>query len=285
LASTEAEIPELEISLRQSINQLCILLGMPPEDFRAKIGPAPIPVAPPEVAVGIPADLLRRRPDVRRAERQAAAQSALIGVAESDFYPHVSLIGTLGVSAQEFPGLFKSGSLNGNVGPSFTWNILNYGRIVNNVRLQDHRFQEMIAIYQNTVLSAAQDAENGIVTFLRAQERTRFQAQAVDDADRAVKIALTQYKGGTIDFTRVTQVEQTLVQEQDILAQAQGEIAAGLIQTYKALGGGWQLRLTDCQAPPLWDRPPVMQGAEPVPTPTPGALETPAPGPRLPGQQ
>jgi NodT family efflux transporter outer membrane factor (OMF) lipoprotein len=269
LASTEAAIPELEISLRQSINQLCILLGMPPEDFRAKIGPAPIPVAPPDVAVGIPADLLRRRPDVRRAERQAASQSALIGVAESDFYPHISILGTLNYSAQEFPNLFRSGSLDGNVGPSFTWNVLNYGRIINNVHLQDAKFQEMVAIYQNSVLSAAQDAENGIVTFLRAQERTRFQTEAVTEAEKAVKIALTQYKGGTIDFTRVTQVEQTLVEQQDILAQAQGEIAAGLIQTYKALGGGWQIRLTDCQAPPLGAQGPLLPAAESIPAPNP----------------
>ena len=130
--------------------------------------PGPIPTAPPEVAVGIPADLLRRRPDVRRAERQAAAQSAQIGIAEAEFYPHIAINGTIGFSAQNFRNLFQEQALAGNVGPSFTWNILNYGRLVNNVRLQDARFQELVATYQNTVLSAAQDVENGLVTFLRA---------------------------------------------------------------------------------------------------------------------
>jgi NodT family efflux transporter outer membrane factor (OMF) lipoprotein len=288
LAATQAAIPGLEISLRQSNNQLCIVLGIPPEDLHPKIGEAPIPVAPPAVAVGIPADLLRRRPDVRRAERQAAAQSALIGVAEANFYPHISVIGTLGASAQEFPDLFKPGALNGNVGPSFTWNILNYGRIVNNVRLQDAKFQDLICAYQISVLNAAQDAENGIVTFLRSQEQTKYQAQAVADAEQAVRIALTQYKGGTIDFTRVTQVEQTLVQQQDLLAQAQGQIAAGLIQTYRALGGGWQVRMTDCQAPPTWCMETHLPQAEPVPTPAAGGaapLVPPAETPNSPAKQ
>src|SRR6185295_4414898 len=161
LEQTEALIPELLISLRQTNNQLCILLGIPPEELQAKLGPAPIPTTPPEVAVGIPADLLRRRPDVRRAERQAAAQSAQIGVAEAQFYPHIAITGTIGYSAEQFKNLFSPTALQGNVGPSVQWNILNYGRILNNVRLQEAGFQELVAAYQNTVLTAAQEAENG----------------------------------------------------------------------------------------------------------------------------
>src|SRR5207245_9373424 len=197
-----------EISLRQFNNQLCILLGIPPVELRAKLGPAPILKAPPQVVVDIPAELLRRRPDVRAAERQAAAQSAQIGVAEANFYPHISITGTIGYSAQHLKDLFRSASLAGAVGPSFQWNILNYGRILNNVRFQDARFQELVTVYQNAVLTAAQDVENGLVTFLRAQERTKFQAASVDDAEDAVKIALGQYQAGTIDFTRVTHLEQ-----------------------------------------------------------------------------
>jgi NodT family efflux transporter outer membrane factor (OMF) lipoprotein len=119
LAQTEATIPELEITLRQFNNQLCILLGIPPEELRAKLGPAPILTAPPQVAAGIPADLLRRRPDVRAAERQAAAQCAQIGVAEANFYPHISITGTLGYEAESFKDLFKPTALAANVGPSF----------------------------------------------------------------------------------------------------------------------------------------------------------------------
>jgi NodT family efflux transporter outer membrane factor (OMF) lipoprotein len=247
LAQTEALIPELEIMLRLTNNELCILLGIPPEALRARLGPGRIPIAPPEVAVGIPADLLLRRPDIRRAERQLAAQSAQIGVAEAEFYPHISITGTFGYSAEFFKDLFQPSAFAGSVGPSFTWNILNYGRILNNVYLQDATFQELVATYQNAVLTANQDVENGLVTFLRAQVRTRFQAESVDYAEKAVKTALVQYEAGITDFTRITQLETTLLQLQDTLAVAQGEVPTGLVQVYRALGGGWQIRLDGCE--------------------------------------
>jgi len=115
---------------------------------------------------------------------------------------------------------------------------------VNNVRLQDARFQELVAAYQSTVLTAAQEVENGLVTFLQAQERAKLQAASVEDAEKAVRIVVAQYREGTVDFTRVTQIQQNLVQLLDTLAQARGEIGLGLIQVYRALGGGWQIRLT-----------------------------------------
>ena len=283
LEQTEAQIPELEIALRQANNQICILLGLPPEELQAKLGPGSIPTAPPEVAVGIPADLLRRRPDVRRAERQAAAQCALIGVAKADFYPSFSINGNIGYSAERFHDLFLPDALTGNVGPSFQWNLLNYGRILNNVHLQDAKFQELAIAYQNAVLTADQEVENGLVTFLRAQQRTKSQAASVDDAEKAVKLALAQYKAGTVDFTRVTQVEQTLVQQQDTLMQALGEIATGLIQVYKALGGGWQIRCTGCEPgplPPQGDTNPPLENIpapNPLPVPPPDATLNPQP--------
>ena len=267
LEQTQAQIPELEIQRRQAVIQLCILMGMPPEELQTKLGPAPIPVAPPDVAVGIPADLLRRRPEVRRAERQAAAQSAQIGIAEADFYPAISINGTLGYSAQYFPNLFRPDALNSTVGPSFQWNLLNYGRILNNVRFQDARFRELVAAYQQTVLTAAQEVENGLVTFLRARERTNFQDACAKDAEKAVEIVQAQYDGGTVDLTPVTLLQQTLVQQQDVLVQAQGEIALGLISVYRALGGGWQIRCTDCQPKPLGAE--SQPAGEPLPAPSP----------------
>ena len=165
--------------------------------LKAKVGLAPILNAPPEVATGIPADLLRRRPDVRAAERQAAAQCAQIGVAESNFYPNISITGTLGYSAESFKDLFKPTALNSTVGPSFQWNILNYGRILNNVRLQEATFRELVFAYQNTVLTAAQDVVNGLTTFLNAQQRTKFQNESVVEALEAVDLALAQYKGAS----------------------------------------------------------------------------------------
>jgi NodT family efflux transporter outer membrane factor (OMF) lipoprotein len=279
LEQTEAQVPELEISLRQTINQLCILLGMPPEALQAKLGPAPIPTTPPEVAIGIPAALLRRRPDVRRAERRAAAQCAQIGVAEADFYPAFTINGTLGYSAQFFPDLCRPTALNANVGPAFQWNLLNYGRIINNVRFQDARFQELVAGYQQTVLDANREVENGLVTFLKAQRRTKFQAASVGDAEKAVQIVLEQYRAGTVDFTRVTQLEQFLVQQQDTLTQARGEIATGLVQVYKALGGGWQIRLSGCAATGVMPSGKASPPVERIPLPAAGPSPTP-PAPR-----
>ena len=270
LEQTEAAIPELEIALRQAANRLCILLGIPPQDLQSRLGSGPIPTAPVEVAVGIPADLLCRRPDIRRAERQAAAQCAQIGIAEAAFYPAISINGTIGYASQSFSDLFfKQHALEGSVGPSFTWNILNYGRLVNNVRLQDARFQELVSTYQNTVLSAAQDAENGLVTFLRAQQRAKFQGASAAHAKKAVDIALAQYSQGVTDLTRVTLLQQNLVPLEDTLAQAQGEIATGLIQVYKALGGGWQIRVNGCD-------PGDAEPASPATPATSGSLATPA---------
>ena len=292
LQQTEAEIPELEIGLRLANNQLCILLGIPPENLHEKLGNGPIPTAPIDVAVGIPADLLRRRPDVRRAERQAAAQCALIGVSEAEFYPHFTFNGTMGWSSEHIKGLFKEESVAGDLGPGFTWNILNYGRILSDVRFQDARFQELVVTYQNTVLTAQQDVENGLITFIRAQKRTQLQGQSVTNAEKAVRIALAQYTAGVIDLTRVTLLQQTLVQQQDTLAQAQGEIGLGLVQVYEALGGGWQIRLTDCEPIPL---PVPRTGPEAPKTspvlpnipsgdkkPTPGILPPPQPIPDKP---
>lgn len=239
--------------MRLTNNSLCILLGVPPEELRRKLGPSdpkrPIPSSPLDVAVGIPADLVRRRPDVRRAERQAAAQCAQIGYAESDFYPHISIIGTIGLSAEKFRNLFNQDALTGGIGPSFQWNILNYARIINNVRVQDATFQQLVAQYQNTVLTAQKEVEDGLVTFLKAQQRVQEQEKSVENAKAAHKILLDRYKTGAVQYAQVLLILQNLTVLQDTLAQAQGEIPTGLIMVYKALGGGWQLRETGCDMP------------------------------------
>ena len=242
LAETESQIPLLEKTLRMTQNHLCTLLGIPPENLRAKLGPAKIPTAPPTVALGIPADLLRRRPDVRRAERQAAAQCAQIGIAEAEFYPAIAISGTIGYSAQNFTDLFGSSAFTGTIGPSIQWNVLNYGRILNKLRLQKAKFREAVAGYQDTVLRANQEVEDGLAVFLNAQRRAQLLTISADEAEQAVQLVLVQYSKGTVDLTRVTQLQQTLVLQQDNLAQAQGEIARGLIQVFKGLGGGWEIQ-------------------------------------------
>jgi NodT family efflux transporter outer membrane factor (OMF) lipoprotein len=252
LKQTEAGIPVLETSLRQTTNQLCMLLGIPPEELRTRLGPGDIPVAPPEVVVGIPANLLRRRPDVREAERLAAAQSAQIGVAESALYPHISIIGTIDYQAERFKNLFTPAALSGTFSPQFQWDILNYGRLLNGVRLQDARYQELVAAYQQSVLNANLETENGLVAFLKAQEQARVQHESADAGAAAVKAIQDLWKGGLLaDFTRVAQLELSQVVLEDTLAQAQGAIALGLIQVYRALGGGWEIRLTGCAGPPI----------------------------------
>jgi NodT family efflux transporter outer membrane factor (OMF) lipoprotein len=243
LAQTKAQVPALEISLRLAHNNLCVLLGMPPEDLNARIGAGEIPVASPDVAAGVPLDLLRRRPDVQQAEYAAAAQSAQIGIAEAEFYPHISINGTLDYSSQNVHTLLSPGSFQSLIGPSYTWNILNYGRILNNVRAQDALFQQLVLAYQQTVLSAAREVENGLITFLKSHQQTEYQSESVEAAKKAVDLALVQYREGRVDFNRVSLLQQNLVQEQNLLAQARGQIATGLVTVYRALGGGWEIRL------------------------------------------
>jgi NodT family efflux transporter outer membrane factor (OMF) lipoprotein len=242
VAATEALIEQTQIPLRQATNRLCVLMGMPPTDLATRIGESVIPMAPPDAVVGVPCDLVRRRPDVRKAEREAAAQCAQIGVAMSNLYPQISIDGTFGWSAEKFADLFGGNALRGAVGPSFTWNILNYGRLANNVRAQDAHFHELVAHYQNSLLKAGEDVEDGLVTFLRAQLQARAQTESVAAQMEAFKQAIDQYQGGLCDYNRVSLIQERLVERQQVLAQAQGQIALGLIQVYRALGGGWQIR-------------------------------------------
>ena len=240
LAQTEALIPSLVAGRRRAANQLCILMGMPVTDLAEALNAAPIPRAPAEVAIGIPADLLRRRPDVRRAEREVAAQSAQIGVAEADLYPRLSLNGFLGYAADNFRDIFRTDSFTAFIIPSLQWNVLNYGRIVNNITAQDARLQREALEYQQTVLCAGREVEDSLVGFLQAQLAAVSFAQSVVEAQRAVELVLLQFEGGVTDFNRVFNAQSTLVVQQDQLAQAQGDIALRLVDVYRALGGGWR---------------------------------------------
>jgi NodT family efflux transporter outer membrane factor (OMF) lipoprotein len=248
LASTQATIPTLQSQLRQTKNALCVLLGLPPQHLTDLLGSSiQIPAPPPQVVVGIPADLLRRRPDIRSAEYRAAAQSAQIGVAKANLYPAFSLTGTFGfqasdISTYNLADMFQWRSRAGSFGPSFQWNILNYGQITNLVRVQDARFQELLITYQNTVLRAQQEVEDGLIGFLKSQERADFLAQSTAAAQRSVDLAMLQYREGITDFTTVLTAEQDLLTQQNNLATTLGDISRNLVAVYRALGGGWQLR-------------------------------------------
>ena len=253
LKSTQSAVPPLEAGLRQAKNALAVLLGLPPVAIQAILGPPKaIPTAPIEVTVGIPAELLRRRPDIRRAEFNAAAQSAQIGIAKADFLPQISLTGTLGFRSNvqggvgsnnaTFADLFSVNSITYGVGPEVQWPILNYGRIMNNVRTEDARFQQLVVDYKNTVLKALQEVEDGMVGFLRAQEQRELLAESVKSYERAVELALVRYTEGLSTYQRVIDPQRDLTEEQDNLASVMGSVVTNLISTYKALGGGWELR-------------------------------------------
>jgi NodT family efflux transporter outer membrane factor (OMF) lipoprotein len=240
LAQTLATIPPLETGRRRASNQLCVLLGMPVEDLASRFAPLPIPQPPVALAVGIPADLLRRRPDVRRAERQVAAQSARIGVAEADLYPRLSLNGFVGYAAPDLNELFSPKSVVGFAIPTLQWNVLNYGRIANNIRAQDARLDGAALNYQQAVLNADREVEDALVGFVQSQQQARLLADSVGEAQHSVDLVVTQFKGGVTDFNRVYNTEALLVGQQDLLAQTRGNIVLQLIQVYRALGGGWE---------------------------------------------
>jgi len=244
LESTRARIPAFEAQIRQSENTLCVLLGIPPRDLEDLLGGAhPIPSAPAEVAVGIPADLLRRRPDVRQAERVLAAQSARIGVAKADLFPRFILVGDISLAAEDFSDLFTGDSFESFGGPTFRWAILNYGRIINNVRVQDAEFQALIGDYENTVLRAQADVEDAIAGFLGFRQQVAFLGRSVESAARAVELADLQYREGAVDYTRVLNTQQSLLVEQERLVNTRGNVALELTALYKALGGGWEGRV------------------------------------------
>lgn len=248
LTETQSIIPAFQSQLRQAKNALCTLLGIPPSDLTAVItGPSAIPVPPLKVAVGIPADLLIRRPDIRSALYQAASQSARIGVAKADLFPSLSLNGTFGflstdISDFALRDVFRWGSRYYTVGPAAQWSVFNYGRIKNNVRVEDARFQESLTAYENTVLKAQQEVEDGLVAFLRTQEQGTHLAESAAAAQRSLEIAKAQYREGVRDFTAVVIAQQALLHEQDGLAVTLGAVSADLVAVYRALGGGWELR-------------------------------------------
>ncbi len=248
LAQTQSSIPQLTNQLQQTKNALGVLLGMPPGSVDALLaGSRGIPSPPRSVAVGIPADLLRRRPDVRAAELNAEAQSANVGIAAADLYPAFSLGGALGTlvsttNTNTINQLFTSPSITFAFGPSFSWPVLNYGQITNTVRAQDAELQAKLLDYKNVVLKAQREVDNGLSGFVQGRRQAEYLRRSTDAANKALTVAIDQYQLGTRDFTTVLTAEQNLYQAQNNLAAAQGSVAVSLTSAYRALGGGWQIR-------------------------------------------
>ncbi len=254
LNSTEASIPGFETDIRQAKNALAILLGKLPGQIDAMLGGSGlIPQVPAEVSVGIPAELLRRRPDIRFSERQLAAQSAQIGFAKADLFPHFSLFGSWGFQTSSqtdfrsnnarFGDLFKKGSIAYSTGAGFNWDLFNYGRITNKVRVEDARFQELAVNYENTVIRAAQEVEDAMVGFLKSQDAVLFLGEAVKASKRSVDLSMIQYREGLVDYQRVLDTQRDLTTQQDRLVFTAGSVGQNLIALYRALGGGWEIRM------------------------------------------
>jgi NodT family efflux transporter outer membrane factor (OMF) lipoprotein len=237
--TTRSHLPELEVGLRAAENRLAVLIGKPPGSLASELEAArPIPVAPRAVAVGVPADTLRRRPDVRRAERMLAAETARIGVAEGELYPKLALNGNIGFVSSESSSLFERASGVFSFGPSVRWNVFDAGRRRNEVAAQDARTDQALLRWQRTVLSALEESENAMTAFAREHERRDSLFEAASQARLAVDLAKSQYEQGLSDFQSVLDSERALALLDDELARSESAITTNLIRLYKSLGGG-----------------------------------------------
>ncbi|MDX1403287.1 MAG: efflux transporter outer membrane subunit [Woeseiaceae bacterium] len=252
LLSTQATIPTLETSLRQAHHALSSLLGLPPTDLEDMLGgEGRIPQVPEQIMVGIPADMLRQRPDVRRAELLAMAQNAQLGVANADRYPSFSISGSLGLAAagstdttrtgeSGIGELFSSDSVTFAVGPSFVWPFLNYDRIKSNIRVEDARLQQALVQYRETVIQAAREVEDAMVEFVGSQRQDDILVETVASALRSTDLSMLRYQEGFADYQRVLDAQQALFTQQQRYVSNQALAVQALIAVYRALGGGWQ---------------------------------------------
>ena len=253
LLSTEASIPRLEAELRQARHALAVLLGTAPADLADLLGgERDVPRAPDSLAVGLPADLLRQRPDVRAAELFALAQNARVGVATADLYPSFSLQGFIGLAAADSTDttrtgrsgvgeLFRAESLTYSAGIGFVWPFLNYGRIRNNIRVQDTRLQQALVAYRETVIQAAREVEDAVTSFESARAQDAILAETVRTAERSAELSLLRYQEGFADYQRVLDAQQALFTQQQRYAANLGNVVRGLVAIYRSLGGGWQM--------------------------------------------
>jgi NodT family efflux transporter outer membrane factor (OMF) lipoprotein len=241
VATTAAQIPLLETSVQQTIYSLSVLLGREPGALLAELSAAaPIPAAPPAVPVGMPSELLRRRPDIRQAEAQVHSATAQIGVAVANLFPRFSLSAAIGRQGEEFSMLGDPINRFWSLGPSASWNLFATGRNLSNVELQKAFREESLITYRQVVLSALQEVENALIASAKEQEHRAALIDAVAANRRAVQLATELYTQGQTDFLNVLQAQRSLYTSEDALAQSTRTVSTNLVALYKALGGGWQ---------------------------------------------
>ena len=241
LANTESTIPTLRTLETKALNRLATLIGVHPGTLNAELSKAAsIPIAPRELIIGIPAEILRHRPDIRKAERQLAAQTAQIGVATAELYPSFSLNGTFVLESTEFSDVTSWGSRKYGFGPSFSWNIFDGNRVQSNIQIQEARTEQLLATYKQTVLSGLEEVENSMVSYAQELDRMEALERAVFAADKSAELVEIRYINNLSDFQNVLDMQRSLSTQQDSLADSQGAVVQNLISLYKALGGGWQ---------------------------------------------
>lgn len=240
LEDTRSKIPTLRTSLEEAKNRLAVLLGKQPGAVHAVLEKhRPIPVTPLEIAVGVPAEILRRRPDVRSAERELAAQTARIGVATADLYPKLRLAGSIGLESINSGDLLQAASRFWSIGPSISWNVFDAGAIRKNIEVQNALQEQALIQYEGIILAALEDVENALVAYAEEQLRRQSLLVAAESAQQAVDLAINQYSSGVIDFRDVLDAQRSLLSFQEQLADSDGTVTSNLIRLYKALGGGW----------------------------------------------
>ncbi|MGO8764962.1 MAG: efflux transporter outer membrane subunit [Limisphaerales bacterium] len=250
LTATEAQVPSLETGFNQSVYHLAVLLGQPPGALLDEMSAEkPIPLTPPMVPVGLPSDLLQRRPDVNHAERELASATARIGAAKADLFPKFSLTGMAGLESVSANNWFDYASRYWSAGPTVQWEIFEAGSIRANVRVQNARQEQALDAYQQAVLTALEDAENALTAYAKEQVRRESLAQSVQANQRALGLSTDLYKSGLADFLHVLDSERSLYAAQDALVQSDQAVSLDLVQLYKALGGGWQEQGQPATAP------------------------------------
>lgn len=241
LDSTRALIPPLDSAMHQAMHRLSVLTGQLPGALNAKLSqPAPLPTLPETINIGRPAELLRRRPDIRIAERSLAAATARIGVATADLFPRVTFVGSLSLEASTLSAVGGVGSDTYSVGPRISWAALDLGRVYARIKASDARAEATLAEYEQTVLSALEETENALVNYNRERSRKALLTSAAQAGVKAHELARLRYREGVSDFLTVLDAELRLLQDQDRLAQSETATATALTALYKALGGGWE---------------------------------------------
>jgi NodT family efflux transporter outer membrane factor (OMF) lipoprotein len=241
LASTQSSIPTLESNISQQMHAIAVLLGQNPEELTAELSTsAPLPTVASELPVGLPSELLRRRPDVREAERNVQAAAARVGVQVSKLFPSITISAQYGGQSGSAGSLLDAAARYYSIGPTIQWGLLNYPALKTNIRIYKAKRDEQVVTYQKTVLTAFQEVEDGLVAYNRERERQAVLETAVEQYRRAANIAMTKYTRGLSNFLDVLEAQRSLYNAEDSLAQSRGAVQANLISLYKALGGGWE---------------------------------------------